>query len=46
MVFDFEEEMSSELESFLDIRELVFRDGFVIYNRYGFLVVEDELFEN
>ena len=39
---DLEEEMQSELESFVDIRELLPRDGPVASNCYGSLVVEDE----
>ena len=46
MASDLEEEMPSESESSLDIRELVPRDGPVTYNRYGSLVAEDESPEN
>ena len=42
MAFELEEEMQSESESFVDIRELLPRDGPVAYNCYGSLVVEDE----
>jgi len=38
MASDFEEEMQSELESSVDTRELLPRDGLITYNRYGSLV--------
>ena len=38
MASDFEEEMLSELESSVDTRELLPRDGLITYNRYGSLV--------
>ena len=42
MASDLEEEMQSESESFVDIRELLPRDGPVGSNCYGSLVVEEE----
>ena len=42
MAFELEEEMQSESESFVDIRELLPRDGPVAYNCCGSLVVENE----
>ena len=42
MASDLEEEMQSESESFVDIHELLPRDGPVASNCYGSLVVEDE----
>jgi len=45
MASELEEEMLSESESSVDIRELLPRDGPITYNRYGSLVAlvaEDE----
>jgi len=45
MASELEEEMPSESESSVDIRELLPRDGPITYNRYGSLVAlvaEDE----
>ena len=42
MASDLEEEMQSESDSLVDIRELLPRDGPVAYNCYGSLVAEGE----
>ena len=42
MASDLEEEMVSELESSMDINDLLPRDGHVSFNRYGSIVAENE----
>ena len=46
MASGLEEEMVSELESSVDINDLLLRDGHVSFNRYGSIVAENESPEN